>query len=110
MFVPLTALSILGKASMDNPSLGFEDINNFAIALQGFRYKPRVLAVLQVSIKKMIEKDLKFDEDQALFCFRGLEHLQITTPRSFKKVTPTFPVSSSSALQRSSDGPTSTFR
>lgn len=80
--VPWLALSIWGKASMENPNLGLDDINNFAAALQGFRYQPRILAFLQASIQNMIGKDeiedlteIHLTEEQAIFCLRGLELL-----------------------------------
>jgi hypothetical protein len=82
--VPVFAFSIWGEASIENPDLGLAEINSFATALLGFKYQTRILAFLQASIKKMIEKDLT--EQQALFCFRGLELLCRCCPDKLRRL------------------------
>ena len=71
--VALLALSIWGRASMTNPTLGPADIDQFATALLGAGYQTRILAFLEIAIGQMIGKALTVP--QALFCLHGLELL-----------------------------------
>jgi hypothetical protein len=60
-------------ASQDYPNLGLQDIMEFAAALTGVQYDPRVLAFLEAALIKMMSK--RWSKDLAMFCWYGLELL-----------------------------------